>query len=116
VLLPSTASATGTYIIEDCQITGNGGYGVNPQGAAPVMVGHCRLRDNSSGNLNSLLNYPTDLDNYTTDSDDATEYVDFAGGDLRIKNTAATWGQGFGVSDEEAAGGGATETSAAYIG
>jgi hypothetical protein len=106
VLLPSTASASGIYIVEDSQITGNGGYGINPQGAAPVFVSKTRLRDNTSGNLNSLLNYPTDLENYTTDSDDTSEYVNAAGGDFRIKVGSPTHGKGFGVSDQSPSGGG----------
>lgn len=102
----STASQTGLNILQDCQITGNGGYNVNAQSAARVIMIHCRARDGTSGNFNGFGNYPTDTDNYTTDSDDATEYVDSAGGDFQIKTTAATWGMGFGVSDEIPSGGG----------
>jgi hypothetical protein len=59
-----------------------------------------RFRDNPNGNIVGLGNGPTDLDSYTTDSDDATEYVDAASGDFRIKLGAATWGKGYGAGDQ----------------
>lgn len=86
-------------------LTGNGAYGLNYQTNAQVFASGNRFRDNSSGNINGLANYPTDFDNYTTDAADSDDYVDAANGDFRIKNTAAIWGQGYGVSDEPAAGG-----------
>lgn len=110
IVFPATASQTGVNTVEDCQITGNGlsgtGYGLDAQSQARVLLRHSRFRDNDDGDINGMLNYPIDIDNYVTDSDDTTEYVDAASGDFRIKNTAATWGMGFGVSDQAAAGGG----------
>jgi len=102
VKLAATASATAHYSITHCCITGNL-YGVDAQSAMRVFATGNRLRDNTSGNLSGFGNYPTTFDNYTTDSDDATEYVDASGGDFRIKNTATIWGKGYGVSDEAAA-------------
>ncbi len=69
-------------------------------------MGYNRLRDNgTSGNFTGTGNWPTTENsvNYTTDSDDATELVNVAGGDYRIKNTATIWGMGFGVSEQPAA-------------
>jgi hypothetical protein len=105
--LPSTALQSAQYVIEDNLITGNGAYGLDAQSAARVLCLHNRFRDNTSGNAINLGNYP-EFDSEETDTDDATEFVDAAGGDFRIKNTAATWGRGFGAGDEAVAGGGAT--------
>lgn len=107
VLFASTAAQTGTQEVEGCMITGNGLYGIDAQSEARVFAAKNRLRDNASDNFNALDNHPLDLDNYTTDSDDASEYVSTgADGDFTIKNTATIWGMGFGVSNQAAAGGG----------
>lgn len=104
----ATASQTGHHRVERCCITGNGGYGVEAASAANVFATNCRLRDNTVSNLGNFLNYPTGFSNYTTDSDDATEYVDASSTyDFRIKNTAAIWGKGYGVSDEPTTAGAA---------
>lgn len=105
VLLASTSSQTATFVVEGCMVTGNGAYGINAD-ASRVFASNSRLRDNTSGNFNGFGNYPTDLDNYTTDSDDTTEYVNAAGGDYRIKYGSAIWGHGYGVADEPAPAGG----------
>lgn len=99
----ATASQTVQHKVLNSMITGNGTYGVDGSSAAYLLALGNRLRDNPTANLGNLLNYPTTFNNYTTDSDDSTEYVSVAGGDFRIKNTAAIWGQGYGVSDEPAA-------------
>lgn len=104
----STASQTDNYETHGCMVTGNGAWGIDGNSAAARwwLQGN-RLRDNTSGNITGLGNYPTDLNNYTTDSDDSSEYVSAgANGDFRIKNTAAIWGMGFGVADEPASAGG----------
>lgn len=101
-----TAAQIDWHLVARSMITGNGGYGIDGQSEARVVATGNRLRDNTSGNINGLGNYPTDLNNYTTDAADADDYVDAANGDFRIKNTAAIWGQGFGVADQAAAGGG----------
>ncbi len=107
ILFPNTASQTSITEVMNCMITGGSAYGINPGGTnTNLLVTQCRLRDNTSNNFNTFGNYPTDLNNYTTDSDDATEYVNTATGDYRIKNTATIWGQGYGVADEAASGGG----------
>ena len=74
------------------------------------IVGN-RLRDNGAGgtvNFSGLDDYPDTINNYTTDSADAVEYVSTgANGDFRIKNTASlVWGKGFGAGDQPASGGG----------
>lgn len=102
----ATAAQTDYFQVRRSIITGNGGYGVDGQSEGNIIAQDNRLRDNTSGNFNGLDNYPTDLNNYTTDSDDATEYVDAAGGDFRIKAGSAIHGLGFGVADEPAVGGG----------
>lgn len=106
--LSNTASpVTNVSLISNCMITGCGGYGINANSQISAIVKDCRLRDNTSGNLYGLGNYPTDLNNYTTDSDDATEYVNTSTGDYRIKNTATNiWGKGYGAGDEPASSSG----------
>ncbi len=103
----STGSQSTTFETHGCMVTGNvvGIDGVSD--GARWIVSCNRLRDNTT-NIQGIGNYPTDLDNYTTDSDDSTEYVAAgADGDFRIKNTASSiWGKGYGVSDEPSAGGG----------
>jgi hypothetical protein len=109
VKMNSTASQTSFHRVSGCMITGNGVAGIDGQSAAArAVVTANRLRDNNAQNIIGLGNYPTDFNNLTTDSDDATEYVDAASGDFRIKNTAAIWGQGYGVSDQAPAGGGSS--------
>lgn len=101
VLFPDTAAQTARSYIDSCIITGNGAYGIDPGGTnTNLVVTNCRLRDNTSGNFGTFGNYPTDLDNNVTDSDDASEYVDAANGDYRIKASATIWGKGYGVADE----------------
>jgi hypothetical protein len=103
---PNTASQTNNQDIARCMITGNGGYGINSGGSnTNIMSSRNRLRDNTSGNYNTWSNYPK-RDDYTTDSDDASEYVDSGSGDYRIKNTATIWGSGYGVSEQAASGSG----------
>jgi hypothetical protein len=106
----STASQTTTYETHNSMITGNGTAGIDGNSdAARWNITNSRFRDNTT-NIQGIGNYPLDLDNYTTDSDDATEYVGAgANGDFSIKNTATNvWEKGFGVRDEpeEAVGGG----------
>lgn len=111
VQFPNTASQTNICVARRCLITGGGAYGINPGANTNLLVSQCRLRDNTSGNLGTFGNYPTDLNNYTTDSDDATEYVNAAGGDYRIKYGSAIWGMGFGAGDEPAPAGGANRAA-----
>lgn len=100
----STAAQTSNYEAHNCLITGCGSFGIDAQSEANFLATSNRLRDNASGNFNGFDNYPTDLNNFTTDSDDATEYVDVGSGDFRIRNTAAIWGQGYGPSDQPSTG------------
>lgn len=103
----ATAAQSVYYELFNSIVTGNGAFGVDAQSESNVVMQGCRLRDNASGNTNGFDNYPTDLNNFTTDSDDATEYVSTgANGDFRIKNTAAIWGQGYGAGDQAASAGG----------
>lgn len=102
----STASQTTPNEVHCCMITGCGAYAVDGQSAGRIYVSDCRFRDNTSGNLTGMGNYPTDINNYTTDSDDATEYVNTGSNDYRIKNTAGIWGSGYGAGDQPSSGGG----------
>lgn len=103
----NAANQSALYILESCLISGHGAYGVDAQSASRVLMSHNRMRDNASGNVTGLGNYPADLDLYTTDTDDATEFVNAAGGDYRISKDAATWGKGYGAGDEMPVGGSA---------
>lgn len=103
---PSTASQTTLSRIQNCYIAGSTTAGIDLQSANNSWMGYNRLRDNgTSGNFTGTGNWPTTENsvNYTTDSDDASELVNVAGGDYRIKNTATIWGMGFGVSEQPAA-------------
>ena len=102
ILLPATASQTTQYQIRNCVLSGNGAFGVDAQSAANTWLVNNRYRDNTSGPTNGMGNYP-EFDAYTTDTDDATEFVDASGLDFRIKNSAASWGRGFGAGDQEGA-------------
>jgi len=100
---PATASQTGSSRIQNCYIAGSTTAGIDLQSANNCIIAYNRLRDNgTSGNFTGTGNWPTTENalNYTTDSDDASELVNVAGGDYRIKNTATIWGKGFGVSEE----------------
>jgi hypothetical protein len=101
----ATAAQATTWTVVRNSITGNGAYGIDGQSSRIMLAGN-RFRDNTSGNITSLGNAPDTFETYTTDTDDASEYVDTATGDFRIKNTAAIWGMGYGVADEPAASGG----------
>jgi hypothetical protein len=112
IRLASTASQLIPSVITNNMITGNGGYGIEANGA-PAVVYQNRLRDNVSGDYNTFGNYPTDMGNYTTDSDDASEYVNIATNDYQIKSDATIATLGFGVS-VECAGGAATQTALVF--
>ena len=98
----STINQTTPSRIVNTYIAGNTIAGVDGQSQGYFLFFQNRLRDNgTSGNFANILGNPlTTETNYTTDSDDASELVDVAGGDYRIKNTATIWGMGFGVSEE----------------
>lgn len=100
IKLAATASQTVAYSIDGCIITGCSAYGIDAQSAARLVLTRTRLRDNSSGNINGMLNWLVDMDVYTTDSDDATEYVNAAANDFRIKPGSAIYGNGYGVSEQ----------------
>lgn len=104
-----TASQQNNYTVFNNLITGCGGYGVFNDASGMACTTN-RLRDNTSGAF-SIGNYPTDLNNDTTDSDDATEYVDAGNGDYRIKYGSAIWGKGYGAGDEPAPTGGAVSAN-----
>lgn len=99
----STASQTSFYTVQGLMVTGNVTGIDGNSGAGRIWVEHTRLRDNTT-DMTGLGNYPTDLNNYTTDDSDANEYVSTgADGDFSIKNTATNvWGKGFGVRDQPA--------------
>ncbi len=100
----SLASQTGVWDTKHCMITGNGTAGIDGNSnAARWLIANNRLRDNTT-DIQGVGNYPTDVNNYTTDDSDANEYVSTgADGDFSIKNTAsAIWGKGYGVRDQPA--------------
>jgi hypothetical protein len=97
------ASQTVIHTVTNCYFSGNT-YGIDANAARMVATGN-RLRDSTSGNFANMGNYPETY-NYTTDSDDPTEFVDSGAGDYRVKNTAAIWGKGYGAGDEPAAASG----------
>lgn len=101
----STAAQTEHHEVHGCMITGNGTAGIDGNSdAARFVITSTRLRDNTT-NIQGIGDYPTDLSIYTTDSDDATEYVSTgANGDFRIKTSAAIWNQGYGAGDQAASG------------
>lgn len=110
LLLASTASQTSYCEIDACMITGNGGYGIDAQSGARTVATNNRLRDNTSGNFNGFGNYPTDLDNYVTDSDDATDYADSGTYDFRTaKENATLWGKGYGMDEPNTAAAGGVD-------
>lgn len=106
IILPGTAATTTHSNIKGCMITGSSAYGIDlGTNTTPTNIVGNRLRDHTSGNITNNGSMPT-TSNYTTDSDDATEYVDAASGDYRIKSGATIHGQGYGVSDQASSGGG----------
>jgi hypothetical protein len=121
VTLPNTGAQTGRQEFDRLVVTGNGGYGINGGANTHILLTNSRLRDNNGGGtgLNILwdtTNYPANLDNYTTDSDDATEYVDGDNADLslrdyRIKSSASAI-VGRGYYEQVATGGGNRVTAA----
>jgi hypothetical protein len=105
IRLQSVAGQTSLQRIQGCYIANSTTAGIDGQSQAYPITFSSRLRDNgTSGNwtaiLGNSLTNENDNINYTTDSDDASELVNVAGGDYRIKNTATIWGKGFGVSEE----------------
>ena len=108
IRFPSTVTQSGMQRVLGCYIAGSTTAGIDGQSQSYITMFGNRLRDNgTSGNFlsqagNSLTNESDNI-NYTTDSDDASELVNVAGGDYRIKNTATIWGMGFGVSEQPAA-------------
>lgn len=104
----STASQTLKSRLINSLITGNGTYGIDCQSGTRLELFNCRFRDNATANINGMLNWPTDFDIYTTDSDDATEYMDAASNDFQVK-TGLAWGlRRIGISEQAAASGGAS--------
>lgn len=96
--------SAGIYIISGSSVViAHGNLVVNSTGwgvgysTGGGILNNTRLRDNTSGNIQSANT--VSLGTYDTDSDDATEFVDSAGGDYRIKYGAPTWGTGVGAGD-----------------
>jgi hypothetical protein len=99
----NTAAQLQNYLTTQCMITGNGAWGIDGNSAAARwVVFNNRLRNNTSGNITGLGNYPTDLNNDTTTGSDSADYVDTASGDFRVKNSSTFWKK-FGAGDEAAA-------------
>jgi hypothetical protein len=100
----SDASQTSLHTFVGNVIAGNGAYGINAQSAGRVVATGNRLRDNTSGNINGIGNYPDNLGNTVSAGTDAAEFVNVAAGDYRIKYGSSLWGNGLGAGDEPASG------------
>jgi hypothetical protein len=101
------STATVVSVVSNSIVVNNGDYGIDVTGTGRLLSANNRFRDNTDGNTNGMGSIPTTWDIYTTDTDD-TEFVDAAGGDYRVKSTAAIWGKGYGAGDEPATGGAAS--------
>jgi hypothetical protein len=108
----SAGSQTGAYAITNSMITGHGGWGIDGQSGARILVFNNRMRNNTSGNITGLGNYPTTLYQYTTAATDAAEYVNAGSGNYQIKSSATIANMGFGVSQQAASS--TVQTSAGY--
>jgi hypothetical protein len=105
VIIINGTSSSHNGVIHKCVIVNGAAWGIKNLGSGKPFILDNRFRDNTSGNVTGNGSVP-DLGSYTTDSDDATEFVNTAIGDYRIKNTASTWGKGYGAGDEPAPAGG----------
>ena len=105
ILMSATASQIRMRMIANCYLANNTAWGIDNASSRTTMFNN-RLRDNTSGNITGAGNHSTDRNNYTTDSDDATEFVDAGTGDYRIKSGSVIHGNGYGVSDQASSGGG----------
>lgn len=91
-------------------VVGSGGYGLQRVTNFGIYLRDSRMRDNASGNLDGVGNYPTDFNTDFTDiyanqaAADAAEFVDAPNGDFRIKAGCPIWGMGYGVSDQPSSG------------
>lgn len=110
----TNATAADLHRLMGCVAVGNGGYGVSV-GTGPGLVLGGRYRNNTSGVSNGL-GHGGVFGSETGAGIDADEFVDAAGGDLRIKNTSALWGRGIGAGDEPAASGGGSAGTRGYWG
>lgn len=98
------ASQTSQSYVQSCVSRVNGAYGIDCN-SGRIQMAHNRIYNNTSGAVLDNLNYAR-LGEDTQVITEANEFVDYANDDFRIKNSAATWGQGFGAGDGPAAGGG----------
>jgi hypothetical protein len=92
-------------IVANNVVVNSGGWGINQSSSVGLYATNNRLRDNTSGNITGLGNY-AEFDNYTTDADDAADFVDATNGNYQIKSTAGFAGRNIGVSQQAAASGG----------
>ncbi len=111
----STASQSLASVVANSIITGNGGYGINTQAAANVFLVNSRLRNNTSGNWDGLMNYPNDFGTNTSAGSDSADYVDAATLDFQVKSSASIANLGFGISQQCASGGSGGETALAFV-
>lgn len=99
----STSVSNAQHMLIGCMAIGCGGYGVD-MGQGPTVIRNSRFRANTSGAYSSatLANGWDDGSNIVAAGDDSDEFVDAAGGDLRIKHGSDLWGKGIGAGDEPA--------------
>lgn len=107
----TSATNAQSHVVEGSVAVGNGAYGFDGGSSRPIVIAGCRTRNNTSGGINSIGNYPSDLDHETSAGSDAAEFVDPTNADMtlrdyRIKAGSAVHGRGFGVEDQPASGGG----------
>lgn len=116
-----------THIIANNIITDNGGYGIDFNSAAVASVlANNRYRDNTSGNINLGTDWvtATNWGAVTTDTGGPeTDYVDAASDNYNLIAASPAVNAGLplnaaigALQRDQSGGGGATETSAAYIG
>lgn len=103
----SDASTSGQNIIDKCFIA-NCTTGITATTLAAI-VRSSRIR--VSGTALTLPANSYESDNDTSAGSDSAEFVNAAGGDLRIKSSSIYWGKGIGAADEMTSGGTARPTS-----
>ena len=96
--LNPTASQTFQHQLTDILCTGNGEWGIDIQ-SSHCFLSNIRTRDNVSSGITGNANYP--IHGHEEDSVlvDATEFVDHANGDYRIRSSAFTFGKKYGAGD-----------------
>ncbi|MFI4854956.1 MAG: hypothetical protein ACIAQF_08285 [Phycisphaerales bacterium JB065] len=104
VEITNNNSSCENSVVSGSIVVGSGAYGLNATVQEQIRAINSRLRDNISGNTTNG-NDPL-LGCEVGSGVDASEFVDAANGDYRIKSTSSLWGRGIGAGDEPSSGGG----------